>query len=460
YLMLLIISAILFAILQMSFPYCIKRLINILITHDSHLANEIGHMTILLCLIWVAIPINIGLQGIISSRFFPSFKINIKNKILGQALDRRLEFFLDCVPTLINKKISELSSSAERVLQISIFNILIIVSLFVTSCIILSLVNPIFSIIVLIWCFLHILVFCKHINHGMRLEFIYLKCADESSKYINDVIKNILPIRVFNGLENEKNNLNNLHTSERLTHEKTLLFYEKMKLIQASLSIIVIIAIMLTLNYSYKAQHLDIPQYALVAMVSFSLFSSVWQATSQMIIFTRELGAISDSLSMLLNEIDTRHESSDGDFTIDRIDFEYVSYSYPSSNRLILNNLNLAIQKGEKIGIVGTNGAGKTTIIKILLQIFSPNHGVLKINNVDSKKLPIDHLYKEISIISQDSYLFDRSIMENIKYGAEYIDDYDIYKISKAIGLDSFINTLNNGYDTKVGSNGICLSGG
>ena len=126
----------------------------------------------------------------------------------------------------------------------------------------------------------------------------------------------------------------------------------------------------------------------------------------------------------------------------------------------VIKGLNLRVEQGEMIGIAGVTGAGKSTLIKLLLRFYDPTSGLVMLDGIDLREMKLSEIRKQISLVSQDVYLFHGTISENIAYGN---DDFDIHKIEEAslsAQLHEFVQTLPDGYQTVVGERGIRLSGG
>jgi len=139
--------------------------------------------------------------------------------------------------------------------------------------------------------------------------------------------------------------------------------------------------------------------------------------------------------------------------------FQNVNFSY-SDNSAILNNVNININGGSKTGIIGESGSGKSTILNLIPRFFNLTEGKILIDKQEINNVRLSSLRKAISIVSQDTILFDDTIKKNIAYAKKNATDDEIYKASKLAGIDNFINSLKNGYETLVGENGVKLSGG
>jgi ATP-binding cassette subfamily B multidrug efflux pump len=147
-----------------------------------------------------------------------------------------------------------------------------------------------------------------------------------------------------------------------------------------------------------------------------------------------------------------------------RIEFKSVSFGYGRETG-VLQNFNLTIQPGEKIGLVGRSGAGKSTVVNLLLRFFHLEGGAILIDGEDISGLTQESLRAQISVVTQDTSLLHRSIRENIRYGRPEASDEEIVRAAKLAHAHEFILDLEDwngrrGYDAQVGERGVKLSGG
>ena len=142
-----------------------------------------------------------------------------------------------------------------------------------------------------------------------------------------------------------------------------------------------------------------------------------------------------------------------------KVEFRNVCFSY-EKNRRIIENVSFKILPGQKIGIVGHSGAGKSTLANLLLRLYDTEEGEILIDDVNVKDLPLDFMRRNISIVSQETYIFEGTIYENIAYACEGASRADVVEATRSAGAHEFIVKLEEGYETKVGAGGHNLSGG
>ena len=142
-----------------------------------------------------------------------------------------------------------------------------------------------------------------------------------------------------------------------------------------------------------------------------------------------------------------------------KISFKNIVFSYQNRNR-ILDNFNLEIEEGRTIGIVGSTGSGKSTLIKILLRLYQLNHGSIEIDNIPIDEFDLASLRRSIALVSQETYLFHGTIRDNISYGNNSATLLDIREAAELAEASEFIENLPEKYNTVVGERGQKLSGG
>lgn len=142
------------------------------------------------------------------------------------------------------------------------------------------------------------------------------------------------------------------------------------------------------------------------------------------------------------------------------ITFENVSFSYEGNQEKVLDHVNLKVKSGEYVALVGSSGAGKTTLCSLIPRFYDVTEGRVLLDGQDIRKIQLNSLRNHIGIVQQDVYLFAGTVMENIRYGKPDATDEEVLRAAKAANAHDFIMELENGYDTDIGQRGVKLSGG
>ena len=166
---------------------------------------------------------------------------------------------------------------------------------------------------------------------------------------------------------------------------------------------------------------------------------------------------------MSLFETDSKIQSGPTELPLENIQgklsFENVDFSY-KGREVVFSNLSVDINPGQTVAFVGSTGSGKTTIVKLLLRLYDPTNGRISLDDIDLKDLKLQDLRRGIGLVSQDTFLVDGTVKENIIYGRQDASMDRIIEAAKIAEVHEFIINLPKGYDTLVGERGQKLSGG
>ena len=157
-----------------------------------------------------------------------------------------------------------------------------------------------------------------------------------------------------------------------------------------------------------------------------------------------------------LNENDDKIIISNGNITFENVDFTYKS----NLENKVLQNINVKFTGGKMTALVGYSGSGKSTLLNMIPRIYTPTNGSIDLDNQDISKFNLASLRSEISIVDQNTTLFDDTVLNNIKYARPEASNGEVFEAAKQSMCKEFIENLENGYETMIGENGVKLSGG
>lgn len=172
-----------------------------------------------------------------------------------------------------------------------------------------------------------------------------------------------------------------------------------------------------------------------------------------------KVGTIVGEVDAILNGEEQVHATRPVSLPNQDIAVEHVSFGYYEGEE-ILHDVSLSIPSGSMVAFVGPSGSGKSTIAKLIGGFWDVKKGRITLGGRDLRDIPLAQLYSKVAFVSQDNYLFDDTVRENIRMGRLDASDAEVEAVARAAGCDAFIRALENGYDTKVGGGGAHLSGG
>lgn len=190
-------------------------------------------------------------------------------------------------------------------------------------------------------------------------------------------------------------------------------------------------------------------------MIYIRLFSNPLSQLAQVANQVQMMAAAGERVFEFLDETELSDESMikkqlkpnkvKGDITFDHVKFGY------NANKVIIKDFNAKIKSGEKVAIVGPTGAGKTTLVNLLMRFYETNGGSIAIDGINIKDITRENIHRLFVMVLQDTWTFDASIKDNIKYNKAHVTDQQVIDACKVVGLHHFIKTLPDGYDTKLG---------
>ncbi len=218
--------------------------------------------------------------------------------------------------------------------------------------------------------------------------------------------------------------------------------------------------------YSYGGtlvQQGDITVGRLIAITFY--IGYVFQPAVRVVDFNTALQWAIAAMDRVFQTLDTRPEIDDAPGAVPLpplerdIVFDGVDFTYQDGDQG-LHDVNLRVKAGEIIGVVGPSGAGKTTLMNLLMRFYDPTSGRVTIDGHDLRDVRIDSIRSQLSMVAQENMVFSVSIMENVKYGARGATDAQVIAACKTAEMHEFFESLDDGYETRIGEHGIKLSGG
>ena len=293
---------------------------------------------------------------------------------------------------------------------------------------------------------------------GVRYTKVRGKVADLNA-LLNNNLHGITTIKSFTAEEREVERVEDASTSYRDANREA---------IRLSASFVPIIR--MAILFAFTANMLVGGWFALEGRISLGAYSVIVFITQRLLWPLTRLGETFDlyqramaSTARVLDLLDTEVGIVEGDRNLEsvrgEIEFSDVGFSYPN-REIVLNDIDLTVPAGKTVGLVGSTGSGKTTLVRLMLRFHDPDTGIVRLDGHDVRELTLDSLRGSISLVSQTTTLFPGSVRDNVRYGDPDADDETVVEAARVAEALSFIEELPDAWDTDIGEGGHRLSGG
>ncbi len=390
---------------------------------------------------------------VVSNNFAKSLRTKISKKINKLPLKY---FDKNQTGDILSRVTNDVDTIAQSMNQ-SFATLVSAISLFVGTVIMMFVTNVVMALTAIISSLIGFIFMFKILSKSQKYFNERQKYLGKINSHIEEVYSGLNVVRVYNGkteankefdILNEK-----VYESNRKSQFLSGLMMPMMNFIgNFGYVAVCIVGALLTMNG-------NITFGVIVAFMTYvRLFTSPLSQIGQAMTALQTTAAASERV---FEFVDEKEMSSQNEITkvLDKskvkgnIEFNNVSFTYDGNTEPTIKNFNVTVKDGQKIAIVGPTGAGKTTMVNLLMKFYDINKGDIIIDGVKTKELTRENIHGLFTMVLQDTWLFDGSIKENIIFNRENISLEKVKEVCEIVGLDHFIRTLPNGYDSKVSEN-------
>jgi ATP-binding cassette subfamily B protein len=389
----------------------------------------------------------------------------IKNRIISETFDFVLsashQFFQDNLSGRIANQINILADNIEQILHEIAQDFIRGAMLLIIALASMYYVNPIFFLILSSW-FVVFFSFSLYLSKRLiYLSDIHAAAESTIAGELVDSISNASNIRIFASRPVEVSRLKHSMLEVKRKFQNKELCLIALNFMQGTFIAIMLGFMLYSLIRLRGMELISVGDFALILGLSFEVAYITWSTMAQVDRFNQALGKSKQSLAYLWvpHEVKDHEEALRLQVSGGQIAFENVKFHYRGTLPLFQNK-SIVIGAGQKVGLVGYSGSGKTTFVNLILRLYDVNEGQILIDGQDISKVTGDSLRKNIAMIPQDPSLFHRTLMENIRYGRMNASDQEVIKAAHQAHAHEFIVQQPNQYLSLVGERGVKLSGG
>jgi ATP-binding cassette subfamily B protein len=275
-----------------------------------------------------------------------------------------------------------------------------------------------------------------------------------------DVINNMPLVRAFCGLSFEHNRFDATVNRELTARRRSLRYLEKLRITHAAITVALTIALLAWAVVLWQRGRATTGDVVLVCTLGLSILSATRDLAVALVDVTQHVARLTEAIATLLlpHELQDHPKAEPLIKAGAAITFDSVSFHYPGGLK-VFDKFSLCLQPGQRVGLVGQSGGGKSSLFVLLQRFYDAQHGSIIIDGQNISRVTQQSLREAISVVPQDISLFHRSIMENVRYGRPTATDNEVLRAAIAARCD-FVETLPEGLATMVGDRGVKLSGG
>ncbi|MFQ5729189.1 MAG: ABC transporter ATP-binding protein [Waddliaceae bacterium] len=461
---LLLLCASVWAVVSALNPYVLKLVIDAVVTYSGDPAGiwrAISYPVVAVILLPISLDAAMRIEEWIQLKTIPVIKAKMRAAMFDYAQQHSHRYFQEHFAGTLSNKVLDMARGFENMFICFSFVFFPVALSALLSVGLLCTVHYGFGLFVLVWFVGYLIVTGIFSIRCTAMSDEHSESNSELSGKIVDAFRNISTIRIFSRLRYENRYLDGYQKKEVGRAQALGKELLKVHIFQGVASVVFFSFSLILFIFFWQHGWVTVGDFTFVMTTTFSLLMFTWYTGEQFVLFFKELGVTRQALTM----INVPHEITDSPnaqpivVNEARIVFDKVTFCYvPKKN--IFQNKTLVIEPGEKVGLVGFSGSGKTTFIHLILRFFDVQKGKILIDNQDIRKVTQESLRENITMIPQDTMLFHRSLMDNIRYGSEKASDAEVLEASKKACCHEFITELEEGYDSLVGEGGIKLSGG
>jgi ATP-binding cassette, subfamily B, bacterial len=410
----------------------------------------------------LVIDVMFRIMGFTGVRLWSRLDASVHRAMFEYTQLHSARYFSDHFAGSLANKIADMSQNVVGALQIII---VVLPPVFLGLFIALGMmarVHPFFALLLVAWFVVHFAVSIIASQGIARRSEVHSEARSVLQGKVIDSLSNFMNVAMFARIPFERRYVEGFREEERKANRANLMYTEKSRVLLSINGMVAYGAMGWLILRQWQIGGITMGDVVFLLSATWNVQTIVWQMGMQWLPnLYRNLGICRQALSI----IRVPHEVVDapdagalnvakGEITFDRVSFHY------RKGRDIFSDKSLTLAGGKRVGLVGFSGSGKTTFVHLVLRLFDVERGGILIDGQDIKQITQDSLRSQIAMIPQDTTLFHRTLMENIRYGRPDASDEEVIEASRRAHCHEFIMQLEEGYQALVGERGIKLSGG
>jgi len=457
----IILGSIVAAGLDIYIPLQFLRLWNVLSANNFDFVSQAQNIIIIIFILGL---IRWGIRRIVgfsNSYFQSSVMAGLREQAFSFMMGHSHSFFSNNFGGSLTQKINKYARAFEKLMDRLVNDGLPLIIRSIGTVIAIYTLVPKYAYILSVFCVIFLATALIYTRFKLKYDVIAALSDTKTTGALADSISNHSSIQLFAGHDYENKRVGGIIQKQKRATVFNWYLWEGLSSIQSLYFVVMEFIVFWTAIKDWKIGLMTLPIIVLIQSYLGRLTENLWSFAGIVRTFydsfadAQEMALILDTPYGVEDKVTKILENAKGEVV-----FDNVTYIYEKNKTKVFDDFSLTIPQGQKIAIVGSSGAGKSTFVNLLMRLFNLTSGRILIDGIDISSISQKNLREQIAFVPQDPVLFHRTLMENIRYGKRGATDEEIKNAANLAHCDDFIGRLPLGYDTFVGERGIKLSGG
>jgi ATP-binding cassette, subfamily B, bacterial len=444
-----------------STQYGMKYLIDIVATGQAAAGNKVWTAFALLCGLVAADNLSWRIGGYAAHRTFVAVTGDIRRDLFGHLAGHAPSYFAERLPGALASRITATSNAAFTLENTGAWNVMppsigVLLSIGFIATVNLALAGTLLTIALL----LGLVVFMMARKGTDRHRDFAEKAAAVDGELV-DVIGNFNVVRAFGATLREQRRIGGRIDREMVARRRSLYYLEHIRLVHAILTAFLTAGVIAWGIILWQNGQARVGDLVLITALAFGILHGSRDLAVALVDLTQHVARLQEAISTLLtpHDLNDLPDARPLPAGPGEVAFEQVRFAYPG-RAPVLNGFDLVIEPGQRVGLVGFSGAGKSTVLALLQRFYDVGGGRISIDGHDIRDVTQHSLRNVMAVVPQDISLFHRSVLENIRYARPDATQADVLEAAEMAHCRGFIEAMPDGFETMVGDRGVKLSGG
>lgn len=441
--------------------YGLKWLIDVVARGPAVGGQEVWLAFAFLCLLICTDNFMWRVGGWIAAHVFVRVTGDVRSDLFVHLAGHAPGYFSERMPGTLASRITATSNAVFQTENTMSWNTIPPCLAVLVAIVLIATVNPVMAVALTVVAALMAAVVFRLAARGTPLHRDFATKAAGVDGQLVDVISNMHVVRAFGATWREHARINGTIDTEMTARRRSLLYLEKLRLLHAVMTAFITAGLLAWAVVMWQHGQASAGDVVLICSLGFTILHGTRDLAVALVDVTQHIARLDEAIASLL----TPHDLPDAPAARPaqpgpgRVVFDGVRFAYPSRSA-VLNELDLVIEPGQRVGLVGASGAGKSTVLALLQRFYDPQGGRILIDGQDLRQITQESLRHAMAVVPQDISLFHRTVMENIRYARPDASEDEVLAAASIARIRDVIEQLPEGFQTMVGDRGVKLSGG